>query len=311
MIAEVHNTGIAREAPKRMVKLGHHTTLLGYFYCLLLQVASSKTRHTRSLRVPVSSIFGFSESSSVPRIIHQSWKDENVPLEYREWQQSWKDKHPNWKYNLWTDEMNLRLVEEHFKWFLPIYKEFPLEILRADSVRYMYMYKFGGVYADLDFRALKPMGELLKGAGHKAVVGRLSDQHDWEQNIPNAWLASSPGHPFWMFCLMEIAKGASWVQCDGDDCTKDYIIERTTGPWMLWRSVRYFQNYADAKDGTLTVLEPGAVYPLSWNAPYPDVCLEHESSERACYEHFSASGSFAITYWSHSWGDGSSSKGAL
>ncbi len=35
-------------------------------------------------------------------------------------------------------------MEEHFKWFLPIYNDFPLEILRADSARYMYMYKFGG-----------------------------------------------------------------------------------------------------------------------------------------------------------------------
>ena len=77
-----------------------------------------------------------------------------------------------------------------------------------------------GVYADLDFRALKPMDALFRGAGHKAVLGRLSDDHMWQQNIPNAWLASSPGHPFWMFCLMEIAKGSTWLQCKGAECTK-------------------------------------------------------------------------------------------
>ena len=77
-----------------------------------------------------------------------------------------------------------------------------------------------GVYADLDFRALKPMDALFRGAGQKAVLGRLSDDHMWQQNIPNAWLASSPGHPFWMFCLMEIAKGSTWLQCKGQDCTR-------------------------------------------------------------------------------------------
>ncbi len=77
-----------------------------------------------------------------------------------------------------------------------------------------------GVYADLDFRALKPMDDLFRGAGQKAVLGRLSDDHMWQQNIPNAWLASSPGHPFWMFCLMEIAKGSTWLQCKGQDCTR-------------------------------------------------------------------------------------------
>lgn len=44
----------------------------------------------------------------VCRIIHQSWRDENVPKEYSAWQQSWIDLHPDWKYNLWTDEMNLK-----------------------------------------------------------------------------------------------------------------------------------------------------------------------------------------------------------
>lgn len=227
-----------------------------------------------------------------------------MPAEYKPWQRSWRELHPNWKYILWTDEMNLGLVEEHFKWFLPIYNEFPLEILRADSARYMYMYKFGGLYADMDFRALKPMESLLKGTGHKAVVGRLSDEHEWAQNIPNAWMASSPGHPFWMFCLMEIAKGSSLLQCEGEACTRDYIVERTTGPWMLWRSVRYFQTYADPKDGSLTILEPKVVYPINWNAPYPDVCKDDEGwNETACYQQFPDS--HAITYWSHGWGDNS------
>lgn len=40
------------------------------------------------------------------RIIHQSWKDANVPKDYHAWQQSWRDLHPDWKYILWTDEMN-------------------------------------------------------------------------------------------------------------------------------------------------------------------------------------------------------------
>ena len=49
--------------------------------------------------------------------------------------------------------------------------------------------------------------------------------------------------------------------------------------WLLWcngnllcRSVRNYQNYCEAKDGVLTVLEPKTIYPLNWNAPYPDAC---------------------------------------
>ena len=53
---------------------------------------------------------------------------------------------------------------------------------------------------------------------------------------------------------------------------RDYIIERTTGPWMLWRTVRYFQAYASAKDGTLTILEPTAIYPINWRAERNEAC---------------------------------------
>lgn len=41
---------------------------------------------------------------------------------------------------------------------------------------------------------------------------------------------------------------------------------------MLWRSVRYFQAYATAKEGTLTVLEPSAIYPINWHAEQSEAC---------------------------------------
>ena len=67
-------------------------------------------------------------------------------------------------------------------------------------------HKFGGMYLDLDFVALKPFDELL---GAKSVVlAEMSNDTAFEHNIPNAWMASTPGHPFWLFCLQEITKAA-------------------------------------------------------------------------------------------------------
>ena len=34
----------------------------------------------------------------VSRIIHQSWKDNNVPEGFKPWQESWKKNHPGWEY---------------------------------------------------------------------------------------------------------------------------------------------------------------------------------------------------------------------
>ncbi len=56
----------------------------------------------------------------------------------------------------------------------------------------------GGVYADLDVEALKPIDLLLEGS--EPVLAFMSSTWWLRHNIPNAWFASPPGHPFWQVC---------------------------------------------------------------------------------------------------------------
>jgi mannosyltransferase OCH1-like enzyme len=69
----------------------------------------------------------------------------------------------------------------------------------------MYLHKFGGVFADLDFESIRPMDEYLKGK--QFVLGRMSiPPRLWsEHSIPNAFMASIPGHPIWIKVLEYIA----------------------------------------------------------------------------------------------------------
>lgn len=39
----------------------------------------------------------------VPRIIHQTWKDEHVLARWRTSPAEWQRLHPDWTYMLWTD----------------------------------------------------------------------------------------------------------------------------------------------------------------------------------------------------------------
>ena len=64
------------------------------------------------------------------------------------------------------------------------------------------------------------MDGLFNDTGPHAYLGRITEDDNWQHNIPNAWMASSPGHPFWMFCLMEIARASTWLRCDANDCTR-------------------------------------------------------------------------------------------
>ena len=41
--------------------------------------------------------------SNIPRIIHQTWKDYNIPIHWQKAVESCKIIHPNYKYVHWTD----------------------------------------------------------------------------------------------------------------------------------------------------------------------------------------------------------------
>ena len=64
-----------------------------------------------------------------------------------------------------------------------------------------------GLYADLDFEVLKPFDELIKGTS--LVLAAMTDDESFNHRVPNAWMASAPGHDFWQFCIRHIVAAAT------------------------------------------------------------------------------------------------------
>jgi Glycosyltransferase sugar-binding region containing DXD motif len=94
---------------------------------------------TELMQRPLSPVNG-----SIPKIIHQSWKSEELPDRFVRWSDTWRMHHPDWEWVLWTNDDNHALVDLHFPWFKKAYENLGYEILRADTARNMYMYIFGG-----------------------------------------------------------------------------------------------------------------------------------------------------------------------
>lgn len=152
--------------------------------------------------------------AGIPTIIHQSWKNENIPHDvYPEaWIESWKEAHPGWTYLFWTDRDNEELVRRWYPQFYDFYMGLDQGIKKADFARFLYMHRFGGVYVDLDFVCLKNLSPLL--AGHDIVLGRLSPDNAFYQ-IANAFLASRPGCEFWLQTAADASNappGEQWVE---------------------------------------------------------------------------------------------------
>ena len=54
----------------------------------------------------------------IPKIIHQTWKDDNLPKAFQLLSETWREMLPGWEYRLWTDYMNREFVRTHYTDFL-------------------------------------------------------------------------------------------------------------------------------------------------------------------------------------------------
>ncbi|KAJ3342053.1 hypothetical protein HDU83_006352 [Entophlyctis luteolus] len=234
----------------------------------------------------------------IPRIIHQSWKTRDIPEKYLNWTNTWRIHNPDYKYMIWSDSDNREMIKEDFPWFLSTFDSYEDPIMRADASRIFYMYKYGGVYADLDFECLKPLDPLL--ASHHLVLGSMAvgmNMFLLAHSIPNAWMASKPGHPMWMSCAKRMLK------------IKTGSVEQVTGPAMLYRCYKEYITTDMAETDPVYVAPPEYIFPYSWaiiqTHGLQEACLAMRSEiidTKKCLDYVDPEHkAFAITFWGHSW----------
>lgn len=197
--------------------------------------------------------------------------------------------------------MNEDFIRTEYPWFYPTYTSYDKEINRADAARVFYMYKYGGMYADLDFLSLKPIDTLLQDTG--VALGSMGPDRTFEHSIPNAWMASKAGHRFWMACAEDMIEEAKKKPWEG--------AEYLTGPVMLFRVLKKY-NETSSKD-PVTVLAPHLIYPYSWDHDHDKDSICSAQSDNFDAEECIAAidpdnRSYAVSFWSHSWEEGDGSK---
>ena len=231
----------------------------------------------------------------IPHIIHQSWTTRDLEPLQKELQKTWLDNHPTWTYMFWTDKDNRDLIADKFLWFLSIYDNLPSPVQRADCARYFYMLQYGGCYFDLDFESLKPLEPLFQDV--QVALGYMTQETSHMLSIPNAFLASVPGHQFWLYVIKHVLRNYDSNQVDTAD------VFRVTGPYMLKEAIEDFQATSILKD--LTFFPSGLVYGSDWNWQHNasmqnvfDTCQSANPAFDAskCKTFFPDA--YSITYWS-------------
>ncbi len=143
-----------------------------------------------------------------PKIIHQTWKDKNVPTESLENVKSCQDS--NYEYRFYTDDDLLDVVVRHFPQYLEQYKNFKKNIERVDFARYAILYSYGGVYLDLDVECLKKLDTFI--STNKIILGTEPKEHrdalydSRKIVLCNAVMISPPKQTLWLSLMDHIIK---------------------------------------------------------------------------------------------------------
>lgn len=124
----------------------------------------------------------------IPRIIHQTWKDEHLPPRWQAIRDECAAMHPDYEYMLWTDADSRKFIADHYHWFLPVFDAYPYPIQRADAIRYFVLHHYGGIYMDLDIGCLRRFDPLLR---FEVILPKTIPV-----GVSNDVMLSAKGHPF-------------------------------------------------------------------------------------------------------------------
>ena len=127
----------------------------------------------------------------IEKNIFQSWHTRDLhPLVQKEICNFLK-MNPQYKYYLYTDNDMNNFVNTHFKGEIAeCYNRLNIIVAKVDFWRYLVLYKYGGIYLDMDSSILKPLDELIKEEDNAIITA---------ENNPNIYvqwaLIFSKQHP--------------------------------------------------------------------------------------------------------------------
>ena len=176
------------------------------------------------------------------RIIHQIWFC-TIPnkrsackayIKLKIYRDSWKIKNPTWYHIQWNKQLCFELIQTLFPEHIDMYKKYKWDIQRCDAVRYFILYRYGGVYADMDCYCNRSFDEVLQN--YPGICRLVQTPNHYGISISNALMYSKRNHVFWKKVHLELEKSKEKYYYIGNHIQ----IMCTTGPTFL---NRVFEKY--------------------------------------------------------------------
>lgn len=171
------------------------------------------------------------------RIIHQVWFDtitnkKQAKKDFKSlklYRDSWTIKNPTWARMIWNVKNSRMLIKTFFPEHLELYDSYKYEIQRCDTIRYFFLYLYGGFYVDMDYYCNKPLDDVRKHFDKDIYFVQSSNMGG--NYISNSLMFSTPKHVYWKKIFINLEKSANTVWY----YSKHLCVMYSTGPAFLNR----------------------------------------------------------------------------
>lgn len=170
----------------------------------------------------------------IPRIIHQTYKTNELPVELSTNVEQLKRMNPTFEYRFYNDEDCVNFIknnypEEKLKLYLSINSNYGSA--RADYFRYLLMYKIGGVYLDIKSTTTIPLEDTLQYTDEYLLSHwpgmDWADELDYPLGEFQNWhIICKPEHPFLKKTIELVEEN---IKNNTNKIGKEAVL-RTTGP---------------------------------------------------------------------------------
>lgn len=178
----------------------------------------------------------------IPKIIHQVWEGRTEYLgdTYKSLSETWKKFNPDWVYEFWDENRIDNFIYDYFPEMVDIYFGYPYGIQRWHAIRYLILYKIGGLYVDFDYECMEPFDKYMPDE-NKCYFAMEPEQHIGSLGksmcFNNALMIAPPYHPFFNTIITHLQSTS--VYYTGN---KYQEVLETTGVLML---TGLYEKYTD------------------------------------------------------------------
>lgn len=179
-------------------------------------------------------------------IIHQVWFG-TIPSKFRalktykmlkHCRESWDILNPNLCHTIWSKDNSTQLIKNYYPEFYELFNRYHYEIQRCDMIRYCILHRYGGLYADMDYKCKKNFEEVFRKYNQYDIYLVNTPNNLNNETVSNSLMLSyTKNHMFWKMLLLEMNK----VFENYNNTSKHIQVMYTTGPAILTRMYHIYR----------------------------------------------------------------------